>query len=1447
MRTHWRIRTHLLLLVLAAALPLSGLLLVTTLTDIAQNTQQASAETLRLAHLTAHRIEQSLNNAATLAALVNRQPLIRAGRITTCAPILTDIHDLYPYFTNVAIFDPAGNVVCSVVNLPESKTISVASLPWFQHVIRTGEPAIGSVEIGPITGHLAVVLGYPLHDVQGQVVGALALPLDLARFNPTFSDVELPDGSAVTVVDAEGAVIARSPDPDRWVGKNVSSTELLGSPPSQREGTVWGNGVDRVERLYAYTDVQGMQWHVYIGIPTHVVFAAVWANLSLNLVLGLSTCCIVLLLILAVSRGITRQIGTIADAARAVSQGQLDTRLPLAGPVELVQVAQALNTMLDVRTTEEQALRENRHFIARVTYAIPDALYIFDIVDQHIVYVNNGVANQLGYAAAAVTAMGAHLMPGLLHPQDLPRCEAHITRLKTMQEGEVYELEYRMRHADGGWRWFYSRDTVFLRDGNGDPCQIIGTARDVTERIAMEHALRESENKFRSLVEQSLDGIVLVDAHGTIIEWNRGQERNTGIKRSEAVGRLLWDIQFLLTPDNTKAPAHYEQIKSTVLAILDFQHTTWTHHPTEREIQHTDGSRRILQSVLFPIHTDQGIIIGSISRDITDHKRAEGSRALLASIVESSNDAIISRTVDGTILSWNPGATRMYGYTAAEAIGQSIAILFPPDVVDHPQAAVLNGTGAGDSVEHVETERRRKDGSPVHISLTVSLLRDSGGQMIGTASIARDITRRQQAEKALRDSEALFHDVADSAPGLIWLVDANNRCTYVSKRWSEFTGQTLDEARGIGWTACIPQGEREKVWAAYESAFNTRQSFQMVYHFRRADGAYRWVIDSGVPRYSPDGTTFLGYIGSMMDITERKEAEEAQRKSEAAEREQRQLAEALRDSAAALANTLEPETVLVRILENAGRVVPHDAANIVLLEDGLARIAYWQGYWPESAPFFKGRPVAPDVVPDLKPLLQPGVRYYIGSLSTPPNKPNAFDPSLSWIQSHLGAPIRAHGRLIGFIHLDSATPDFFTTHHGEQLGIFADQAAIAIENAQLYDQLRQKALELERRVDERTIELHRAKDHVEAILNNSSDAIIVAHMDGCIRQTNPAFNHAFNYLPDEVIGQPVNILPAPVDSAVLLVALDAAVTRGEAQRVELLARRSDGQTFNADIALAPIIEQTQQVTGVVCSIRDISSHKRLEHELRRAIEHERELNELKSRFVTMVSHEFRTPLATIQTSSDLLGRYGERLSAEQKLERVQLIQAQVRHMTKLLEDALMIGIAEAGQLTFSPVPHSPEIFFREIIDLMQVSAESHRFVFTSDGRCVTFLIDRELLQHAIINLLSNAVMYSPAGTTIYCDLACEVDRVIFRVRDEGIGIPTEDLPHIFDVFRRGTNSGQVSGTGLGLAIVRQVIGLHHGSITVQSEAGHGATFTVCLPTNAESAPFYPQAQTASTL
>src|SRR5215471_3568478 len=172
--------------------------------------------------------------------------------------------------------------------------------------------------------------------------------------------------------------------------------------------------------------------------------------------------------------------------------------------------------------------------------------------------------------------------------------------------------------------------------------------------------------------------------------------------------------------------------------------------------------------------------------DITDKKAAE-ARFRHAAIVESSEDAIISGTLDGIIVSWNGGAQQLYGYTEAEAVGRSITILVPPESPDE-ENKILETLRTGRRIEHFETVRVTKAGKRINISLTISAIKDSSGRTVGISGIARDITERKRAEEAIKESEQRFRLVADNAPVMIWMSGLDKRPTYFNRLWLDFTG-----------------------------------------------------------------------------------------------------------------------------------------------------------------------------------------------------------------------------------------------------------------------------------------------------------------------------------------------------------------------------------------------------------------------------------------------------------------------------------------------------------------------------------------------------------------------------------------------------------------------------------------------------------------------------------
>ena len=296
-----------------------------------------------------------------------------------------------------------------------------------------------------------------------------------------------------------------------------------------------------------------------------------------------------------------------------------------------------------------------------------------------------------------------------------------------------------------------------------------------------------------------------------------------------------------------------------------------------------------------------------------------------------------------------------------------------------------------------------------------------------------------------------------------------------------------------------------------------------------------------------------------------------------------------------------------------------------------------------------------------------------------------------------------------------------------------------------------------------------------------------------------------------------------------------ALARGEAYIAETQMKRKDGALIWCQV-YGEAIDPNDLGKGTIWTFLDITDQKRAQEDIRRALAKERELSELKSRFVSMTSHEFRTPLATILSSAELLQDYGDRLPAAEKTELIDHVKAAVTRMTRMLDDVLVIGKADAGRVEFNPAPCDPRGFCVGLLDEMRrASNGSHELAFASRGAEGERLLDSQLLRHVLSNLLGNAIKYSPRGELVRLELDCRDDAIVFEVIDRGIGIPDDDQARLFATFSRGRNVANISGTGLGLAIVKRLVDLHGGSIGVESQVGRGSRFTVQIPVVSERA------------
>lgn len=320
-----------------------------------------------------------------------------------------------------------------------------------------------------------------------------------------------------------------------------------------------------------------------------------------------------------------------------------------------------------------------------------------------------------------------------VHPDDRDLFRSAVEA--SIQNGEPCSFVYRIIRRDGAERVIHSRGNV-VTDSDGKPIRMFGTAHDITERRRAEDALREAERKYRDIFENAGEGIFQSTPEGRYIAANPALARIHGFDSPEDLIRARNDISNQTYVDPSQR-VEFKRLLERHGSVRGFEH----------QIFRKDGSRIWISVNARAVRDDQGKVMyyEGTARDFTERKRAEEAMSKLAAIVESTEDAIVGKTLEGAISSWNKGAERVYGYRAEEVIGAPVSILHPPGCIDE-LANIQEKICRGEAVEHYETERVRKDGQMINVSLTVSPIRNADGLVIGASTIARDITARKRNE-----------------------------------------------------------------------------------------------------------------------------------------------------------------------------------------------------------------------------------------------------------------------------------------------------------------------------------------------------------------------------------------------------------------------------------------------------------------------------------------------------------------------------------------------------------------------------------------------------------------------------------------------------------------------------------------------------------------------------
>jgi PAS domain S-box-containing protein len=781
----------------------------------------------------------------------------------------------------------------------------------------------------------------------------------------------------------------------------------------------------------------------------------------------------------------TRTVPVILLSARAGEEAKVegmeagadDYLVKPFGARELLARVDAHVRLHRVRREAQAALRASEAKFSTAFDRSPLALTITSLDDGRLVEVNEGFVRMSGYAREEAVGRTPEELGLWVEP------EQRAARFAQLRAGaELPNVEARFRLKGGEERIGVIGSA--LVEINSRPC-VLSSVVDVTERKQSEEAVRRSREQLQIVSDNTPALISYVDRECRYRWCNRAYTSWFGLPAEQVVGRPMREVL---------GEEAWQTIGPRVAAALAGEPVEY-----EAEAKYKAGGTRWIHAVYTPHRDDAGAVLGVVVMvsDVTERKRSEEAAARLAAIVESSDDAIISKDLGGVIRSWNRGAERLFGYAAAEAVGQPVVMLIPPDRLDE-EAHILERIRRGEQVAPYETVRRRKDGTDVDVSLAVSPIRNPAGEIIGASKIARDITARKRAEaerdrlgaslrasderyrafvaqsseaiwrfeveepvnvalppdeqielfyrhaylaecndamarmygyasseeivgarlgdfmpredaantaylrafiasgyrlteaeshefdrdgntryflnnligfvedegeggrlvrawgtqrditarrrmeETLRESEERFRHMADHAPVMVWVTEAAGTCTYLSKSWYEFTGQTPETGLGFGWLDATHPDDRAEAERVFFAATERREAFRLEYRLRRGDGGYAWAIDSAAPRFGPGGE-FLGFIGSVIDITERKQMEDALREADRRKDEfLAMLAHELRNPLAPVRNAVQVMRALGPAeprLEWAREVIDRQVSHLTRLVDDLLDVS----------------------------------------------------------------------------------------------------------------------------------------------------------------------------------------------------------------------------------------------------------------------------------------------------------------------------------------------------------------------------------------------------------------------------------------------------------------------------------------------------------------------------
>jgi PAS domain S-box-containing protein len=1077
--------------------------------------------------------------------------------------------------------------------------------------------------------------------------------------------------------------------------------------------------------------------------------------------------------------------------------------LPIGTVVALVVLSTVLlllNREADRLRRSEAGLRESEHRFRSLVNATTSLVWTTDPAG-NVTGPLPGWQKYSGQSDEEVLGAG---WVRALHPDDVaPTMKAWQNSVATRSP---YEVAYRIRRWDGEYRQFLARGVPVV-DQEGNFVEWVGTCTDIHDQYLAEEAARQSDERLKTSLAAAGVGAWTWLVSERSIHADRQATGLLGLAAADAPIRVQDVLRRMHRAERNRL---IDRLRSSLTEGAPLE--------TEFRVERPDGSPCWV-AVRGNVHRDEQnrpVRVAGVVWDATFAKETEVMRARLAAIVESTSDAVVGKTLDGTVVSWNPGAERLFGYTAAEMIGQPMRRLFSPELAAE-ETDILRRITRGERIEHCESRRIRKDGTTVEVSVAISPVRDARGSIIGVSSIARDISAQRQAQQQLEESEARHRAILETSLDGVISIDRNSRILEFNAAAERIFGLRADEAVGQDMAELlIPEAMRERHRRGMAHYLSTGEGPLLGQRLEltalRRDGTEFPVELSITPGGQSKPPIFTGFI---RDITDRRNAEQAlttrARQREAYGRLAQfaltaRLDELFEHALEAVAGTLDVE--LCKVLE----LLPDRSGLRLVAGLGWKPGLVGQAVVPADAGSQDGYTLLSDtsvVVEDLNResrfqgpplLLEHGATSGLSTIIRGARGP--------W--GVLGAHARKHRK--------------FTD---DDVGFFETVASIlgsAIERDNIEAALRESEERLRRSVEEAPIPM---------IIHDEDDRILQlsrgwTKFSGYTLADLPTLSN----WTEKAYGSRSGSEKASIDN---LFEIGETVDNGE-----WTVTAKDGSKRIWEFQTTPLGRFSGGRRALLSLAVDITERKQAGEQIRelnadlerrvseRTAELEAANRELES-FSYSVSHDLRAPLRGVDGFVRMLEEdYAQQLDAEGR-RMLGIVGAEARRMGQLIDDLL----------AFSRLGRQPMRTGR--VDMNRLARDSFENLSRAQPGPPAVLDlaplppvwgDPALLRQVFDNLLGNALKFSRHAPAPRVEVGCETGdgEVTYFVKDNGVGFDERYAGKLFGVFQRLHSEEEFEGTGVGLALVQRIILRHGGRIRATSRPGAGATFHITLPT-----------------